>query len=222
MSEVLTVFQFKKYLKENKLSGLVLDIDETLSWGVYYWVKEMQVIFGNPERLTVEEMVAKYRYTQNIPYWQNSKTCRWMWQAIKSNEINENLPLIKNADLIVQKINKIIPIIGYLTIRPKSVMTGTKRWLSKFRFPEAPIIPRPNHVSFKRGNEWKAKSLVYLYQEVVGIVDDNPKLLNFLPHEYKGRIYLYNNTDNQRRDLKVYPCLTWETVWQRIAEQYEK
>jgi len=38
--------------------------DETLSWTIGYWIEEMQNKFGNPENLTVKEMVEKYRYTQ--------------------------------------------------------------------------------------------------------------------------------------------------------------
>ena len=42
--------------------GLGVDIDETLSWTVGYWMEEMQKLFGNPESLSVRDMVAKYRY----------------------------------------------------------------------------------------------------------------------------------------------------------------
>ena len=32
-------------------TGLGVDIDETLSWTVGRWAKEMQKLFGNPENL---------------------------------------------------------------------------------------------------------------------------------------------------------------------------
>ena len=45
-------------MKINK-AGLGVDIDETLSWTVGHWVKEMQKLFGNPEGLSVKELVDK-------------------------------------------------------------------------------------------------------------------------------------------------------------------
>ena len=49
-------------------SGIAVDIDETLSWTVGYWFKEMIKLFGNPEKLSVKKLISKYRYTQNVPY----------------------------------------------------------------------------------------------------------------------------------------------------------
>jgi hypothetical protein len=42
----------------------VLDIDETLSWTIAFWVERMQKLFGNPERLSVKEMAEKYKLAQ--------------------------------------------------------------------------------------------------------------------------------------------------------------
>jgi len=58
-------------------TGLAVDIDETLSWTIGYWIEEMQNKFGNPENLTIKEMVEKYRYTQNVPYWQHEEALQW-------------------------------------------------------------------------------------------------------------------------------------------------
>jgi NADH:ubiquinone oxidoreductase subunit D len=62
---------------ENK-RGLAVDIDETLSNTIAYWLEKLQKKFSNPDNLIVKEMVEKYRYTQNIPYYQNSKVLEWI------------------------------------------------------------------------------------------------------------------------------------------------
>ena len=64
-------------MKINK-TGLGVDIDETLSWTVGHWAKEMQKLFGNPEGLSAKELVDKYSYTQNVPYWQSEEALKWM------------------------------------------------------------------------------------------------------------------------------------------------
>lgn len=51
-----------------KTIGLAVDIDETLSWTLKYWVEKMAEKFGNPENLSVLEIIKKYRYSQNVPY----------------------------------------------------------------------------------------------------------------------------------------------------------
>ena len=106
--------------------GLAVDIDETLSWTIGYWIEEMQHKFGNPENLTVKEMVEKYRYTQNVPYWQNVEALQWVDEKINSNETQENLPLIEGSSAYLNRINQIIPIVAYITIRPERVLEGTK------------------------------------------------------------------------------------------------
>lgn len=116
--------------RENKYgllqSGLAVDIDETLSWTIGHWVERMMEKFGNPEKLYVQEIVEKYRYTQQVPYWQTPEALAWVRENINSNEVQKELPLITDADFYLQKINEIIPIAAYLTIRPETVREGTE------------------------------------------------------------------------------------------------
>ena len=94
--------------------GLAVDIDETLSWTIGYWVEQMQKEFGNPENLTVTELVKKYRYTQNVPYWQSKEALDWMEYHRNSNEVQEKLPLIEGSPVILNKISKIIHYLDYI------------------------------------------------------------------------------------------------------------
>lgn len=212
------VIQLKKKLKNLGITGLALDIDETLSFTIGYMMEELIKKMGNPENLTAKEIARKYRHTDNIPYWQGIEVEKILNIIVNSNEIQKELPLIENANKVVQKINKIIPIVAYITVRPTSVFDGTKFWLKKHGFPKATIITKPRNISRKDGNKWKAKVLEYLYPQVVGIVDDNTGLSPFFSKKYKGVIYVYDSTEEGRKDINVIPCEDWETVAKKVKE----
>src|SRR3712207_157728 len=106
--------QVARLLSVGKM-GLALDIDETLCKTNAYWIEQMQALFGNPECLSVQEIIDKYRYTQSVPYWQIEAAIKWMEEQRVSNEVQENLPLIENANHIVNKINEVVPILAYIT-----------------------------------------------------------------------------------------------------------
>jgi len=202
---------------EIKVAGLAVDIDETLAWTIGYWVEEMQKKFGNPEELTIKEMVEKYRYTQNVPYWQHAEAMEWVDEKIHSNETQKELPLIEDADFYLKKINDIVPVAAYLTIRPENVLEGTRDWLTKHGFPAAPIICRP--LEETNGSQWKAKVLSSLYPKILGIIDDNAKLLEFLDKNYPGIIFLYDHKDNKGQ-ANVVACPNWLAVYKEIKDRF--
>jgi len=197
--------------------GLAVDIDETLSWTIGYWIEKMQNKFGNPEDLTIKEMVEKYRYTQNVPYWQHEEALQWIDEKINSNETQEMLPLIEGSSAYLNRINQIIPIVAYITVRPERVLEGTKNWLKKHNFPLAPVICRPNELVHSDGNEWKAKILEKLYPKVLGIIDDNAKLLQFISRDYKGIVFMYDHHDNLGFPFAI-ACKDWLTVYEEVEK----
>lgn len=207
-----TLYNLKNDLKDSGLQGLALDIDETLSWTVGYWFERMQKLFGNPENLTIVEMEAKYKYSQNVPYWQSPEVHKWIVEQCFSNEIQTKIDVIPGAQEAVTKINEIVPIIAYITVRPDAVDEGTKKWLDRYDFPEAPILSRPRYVHKPQGNMWKADVLEYLHPHVLGIVDDNPGLVEDLPDSYEGRIFLYNSNKLPNKDDRAVACPDWGTV----------
>jgi len=210
--------KLKEKLSAKHIRGLALDIDETLSWTIGYWVKEMQVKFGNPENLSVGALITKYRYTQNVPYWQTKEALAWMESSRNSNDLQATLPLIENTNTIVQKINRIVPIVVYLTTRPETFIAGTRKWLREHNFPLVDIIARPPGIPAAEGNHWKATMLEKLYPEVLGIIDDNPAVADNLSNSYKGTVYLYDNTKHHRNDISIIACKTWEDVVKNIKK----
>lgn len=59
---------FKKQLEDSGTKGLVIDLDETLSWTVYYMAGELAKRYGNPEDLSVEELCARM-IAHDVPFW---------------------------------------------------------------------------------------------------------------------------------------------------------
>jgi len=214
------VINFKKKLSDENKHGLVLDIDETLSWTIGYWVQQLRQKFGNPENLSVEELVAKYTYTQKVPYWQTPAALEWMENARENNQIQEQMLLISNADHFVNKINSIVPIVGYLTTRPRTILSGTQQWLIKYNFPKVEILARPADISSATGDVWKAAVLDFLYPQVEGIIDDKSFVAESLSQNYKGTFYLYNSEKTKLNHIKIIPCKTWSDVYAQIKLVY--
>ncbi len=209
-----------KFSQINKI-GLGVDIDETLSWTMGHWVKELQKLFGNPENLSIQELVDKYGYAQNVPYWRSEAALKWMEEKIHSNEFQKELPLIENSNHFLNKINEIIPIAAYITMRPESVEEGTKHWLKKHNFPEAPIISRPSNILVGRRSKWKAGIIEKLFPKIIGIIDDSPNLIEALSKDYKGTIFFYNQNKIETK-LKLIQCKDWAAIYREVKNVYGK
>lgn len=209
--------------KINQVSkiGLGVDIDETLSWTVGYWVEELQKLFGNPENLSVKEIVDKYGYTQNIPYWQSEEALKWMEDKRKSNEFQERLPLIENSNHFLNKIDKIVPIAAYITIRPERIEKETRRWLRKHGFPKAPIICKPDSIPLLEGNKWKVKIIEKLSPKIIGFIDDSSEVASLLSKNYKGTIFYYNKVPVKGK-LNLIQCKDWQTIYKKVKRNFKR
>jgi len=217
-SMVTKIDEFKDSLSSKGVSGLALDIDETLSYTLLHWVEQLQINFGNPEKLTVKELIQKYRYMDHVPYWQTTEALEWMQWARTSNKLQAELPLIENSNIAARKIDEIIPISLYLTVRPMSVVKGTVQWLTTHNFPVGSLMLRPDGTKREDGNKWKAEVLEILFPEIGGIVDDNSGLVKNLSSKYKGVVYLYNYDESPRQDINVIPCKNWGAVLTQIKK----
>jgi len=198
--------------------GIVLDIDETLSDTITYLVSGLQERFGNPENLSVQGIIDKYRYTWDVPYWQSDEASNWVISTFSSNKVVEDLVPIEGALTFVNKIKEIIPIVGYVTARPECVLEGTKKWLVKHGFPDAPVICRPASVPGIKLNEWKAEVLMGLSPNVKGIIDDNMGIIEFL-EDYEGHVFLYSR-DSVEDGVRGIPCIDWQTVYEEVGKKF--
>jgi hypothetical protein len=106
----------------------------------------------------------------------------------------------------------LVPIVAYLTVRPQLVLTATAKWLKKHNLPEATIIARPDNIPYEQGNIWKAAMLEKLYPQIIGIVDDNPGLVDALSETYPGVVFMYGRVDHPKKRINIIPSKTWQDV----------
>lgn len=212
------IIKLKKDLQKRGISGIALDIDETLADSMTHWFTALYK-FSSPEGMDLQEIMKKFRFAEHVPEWKTEEAFAYMEELTHSEEFNETAPLIEDSNHTVNKVNKIIPVVAYITARPEAVEAGTKRWLMKHGFPDATLITRSGNIELSdkeplQRNSWKAEVLNYLYPEVLGIIDDNHVLAYELQKlNYKGTLYLYGNETDEFKDFKnVIVCPTWEEV----------
>ena len=216
-----TIVSFKNKLKLSGIKGLALDIDDTLADTSIVWLERVAVVLGNPEQLTMREMSKKYGYGRHVDYWVEEEYERVTLEFKHSNEFFENIPLIENANKHVETISKIVPIIAYITARPKQVLDGTEKWLNKHKFPKLGMINRPEGISSEEQFEWKARVLEQMYPQVLGIIDDSVGIVNELSKDYKGIVFLYKDIEEVRNDIRVVVCKDWDDVLKKVKENKE-
>lgn len=187
---------------------LAIDIDETLAQTNLLWAQHHIAAYGNPERLSPEDIIKKYRFVKDVPYWQLDDAHKWVEAHIQSNDAKLEIPVIEEAIDVMHK----IPVECYLTNRPETTIDGTRNWLRKYNFPERAII------SSSDGLVWKANMIAEMFPNVTGIVDDNIDLLSELPRDYKGKIFLYSHQDCNISELNVILCPTWRDVEKAVNQ----
>ncbi|MBY0110559.1 hypothetical protein K2Y00_00930 [Patescibacteria group bacterium] len=202
------------------MRGIAVDIDNVLSATNIFWAQELEKQFGNPEGLTPEQIWKKYVLTSNVPHWQTPEAKKWMDYARHSLEFQETIPLIENANHVVNKIHEIIPVVGYITARWEFIRETTESWLWKHDFPRAPVHMRPLGTEDMHAMEWKASFLPTLYPEVAAHIDDDIHLLEYLPHDYKGTIFLYKHTKYPETPVDVVVCEEWDTVLTEVSKRF--
>ncbi|MCX6722664.1 MAG: hypothetical protein NT094_01175, partial [Candidatus Staskawiczbacteria bacterium] len=180
---------------EKNTKGIAVDIDEVLSQTALSWMDIVNKKFGNSENLSAAELLKKYKLTRNVPGWQNGIINDFLESMRVSNEFYENIAVIENSIEYLNKIDKIIPVHCYLTTRPQVIFEGTKKWLKDNGFPDRDVIMKPNEIPTKDGNAWKVGVLDSLYPDIVGIIDDNPEVIDLLPETYKGTVLLYGHKE---------------------------
>lgn len=186
------------------------------------FIEEILDNFGNPEGLSASELIEKYRYIQAIPYF-GEEVNQWVEEHIRNNSVKLDLPVISGAVEAVRQITQIIPLSCYISTRPTSVKSGTKKWFRKTEFPKSRLVLQPpvellSEWEIHDGNEWKARVLEYLYPYVNSIIDDNQDLVRYLNRDYKGRIYLFSHNSIENFPQNVYCCRDWRAVENQVKQ----
>lgn len=185
---------------------LAVDIDETLAQTNLLWARHQLETYGNPEMLGAEDIIKKYLFVKNVPYWQCEEAHKWVEDQIQSSEAKLEIPVIEESILVMQR----IPVACYLTNRPESTLGSTRKWLKKYGFPEREIV------SSMKGLEGKAQKLADMFPAVSGIIDDNIDLLQYTEQHYKGKIFLYSHSTYGNSGLDTICCPTWSDVEREV------
>lgn len=218
----LYMFLMEFFLKNPHIRGVAVDIDDTLSATVSYWAEMLIERFGAPEGLNAQETIQKYRYTQRVPAWQTPEAFAWMDAQRHSNELQTKFVPIEGAQEWVGKLHAVVPVVAYLTTRPESVTEGTQQWLTKYGFPNAPIVSRPKSIPLEEGNSWKAELLNKHFPAITGIIDDHPGVVEALPEGYQGTAYLLGYDGPPRPGMDVVNCKTWEEIYNAVFNRSGK
>jgi hypothetical protein len=210
---LFTPDELKDHLAASGRRGLALDIDETLARTDHQWLDVFFERFGVPPGgKTRDELIAEYQFIEHMPFWSKEDRTQLAEEYLHSNEFQMKIPLIENAHHRVNEIAEIVPIVAYVTARPKSVEEGTRTWLRAHGFPAAPLVLRPLETDHYERNAWKAGVLKRLYPEVLGIVDDNQGLVDELGSDYPGTVFIYARPAHPKAGARVIPCADWDAV----------
>ena len=205
-------------MNTNNLSGLALDIDDTLSWTCREWVEYLHAEFGNPENLTPQEFVDKYRLIQRASYFARDDVLVRVREMCFDPAFHDSVAVVEDALPALKKIEQVTPIGVYLTARPESMRKSTQQWLDRHSFPKAELIMCPDEQPFGTASEWKAKVLEELYPDVFGIIDDNPSLFIHLAQSYRGTVFIYNHDASEVNHPGAIACSDWNDVAEKVAK----
>mgnify|MGYP000582485241 CR=1 FL=1 len=211
-----TVESLKAHLSAQPRPGLALDIDDALCILGKRWYDELAALVGHPG-LTFEEVVEQYGLFHLVPAWKDKPQVEdWIQATLHSNEHYLSLSPIEKARERVQDILSHIPIHAYITMRSAAVVESTLHWLKQNGFPDLPVLFRPLDTSKDEMHGWKGKAIAALHPEIVGIVDDDVRVIHQLPNYYSGTIFLFGGRTCEREGIRVVPCRDWDEVYEKV------
>lgn len=201
---------------------LALDIDETLSTTTTFWFKALFERFGGAEEdaRTPEELRRKYRYTWDVPGWNNTEAREWMDKARRDNGIAGKIGVVSGAvDAVIDIHENVMPVGLYVTARYESIRQGTQAWLDMQGFPPGLLIMKPERLSVESSNAWKA-SILREIKRAKGIFDDNKALVNALENlgGYHGFVGVFQDVyTGPETSFSVFSVDNWSNAREAIT-----
>lgn len=199
--------------------GLACDVDNTISVTTPEFFRRLDAIFervAEDKELSIEEMVEKYYHSMHVPQW-NSRHARIVAEAIlRRPSFYDALPVIDGAQQSLQRIANSIPLSAYITARPEEIAASTEKYLQSF--PKLPVITKPKELLSDTNNAWKAHVLMELYPKVSGIIDDDVRLVEALPKDYQGVVFLFGHERIPKGSPEqTYACRDWDAVEEKAC-----
>lgn len=189
---------------------IAIDLDGTSSDTAACWAEKLFTKFPVPNT-TPEQLLAKHRLASLVPDWQLPEPAAYVAQLrVCPDTHREYRPIpgaVEGARFFAERIE-----IEYLTMRPRCVLDATAWWLDHHGFPQAEIVACPDAIDFRDRAAWKAQQLHDRYPSLIGIVEDETKVVHALPKGYRGAVLLFSHDQTPRDDIQVIPCATWDHV----------
>lgn len=227
MSLIEQLYQpLKQSFEAKGIRGVAVDIDDTLSATNLQWARQLLFTLGNPEALTPEQIISKYEYVRNVPYWPKERIEHFVQECFADETSLLGYPVLEGALPGIYEVQEVTPLLAYVTTRPDSMVDVTKAWLKRSSFPDADVVCLPHAdllqwSGIKSAMEWKAMLLEYLYPHISGIIDDNEEFIHHLSPSYRGSVCLLHRSPliPLRTDLALYSCPTWHDVADAIRTE---
>ena len=176
--------------------GIALDVDDVKADTSRPRFVTMAQKYGLPPGKTVDDLMSEYEYIEDVPLWQTPAALADAATMRVSVPLHLALAPLPGAVAGVAGLNAVVPVVVDITSRIGPMRASTAEWNRRNGFPDVPVITGPAPIdpaALSTVGDWKVAVLEYLWPYVIGIVDDNPKLLNALPWDYPGHVYVFGD-----------------------------
>lgn len=205
---------------------IVFDVDDVVTRTGPHWIGRAIQKFGMRRILqghSATEVHMNYRYLEYCPWLhEDAEVMAWLATLPRDPDSYACDPVEDALEVISLIHERILPIGAYLTARPDVMAWLTITWLRMHKFPEAPVIHRPNEMHYEQAHAWKKSVLRSGYPRVVGIVEDHPKMPEHLfgDDPYEGELYHFTHTRTSAHP-RVTTCPTHQDLLEALANRYK-
>ena len=163
--------------------------------------------------LTIDEMVKKYTFAKDVPYWGGNAGIHSRLVEIRTNpEEILQVPPIASAIESLNRIHERVPVKCYFSTRPQSLWAATSEWLKQNGFPQAELILTPDDVPNREADQWKV-DLISKRLDISGIIDNSNEVVSLFPDDYHGIVFHFGTSVSPaNKNYEIISCPEWRHV----------
>lgn len=206
----------RRHLQRRGTFAIALDVDDVLADTTKTRFGIMAEHHGLPARTTVEQLFTRHHWVEDVARWQTAAGRAEMDDLRNSVSHHAGLPPLPGSVDGVADLSQIVAVGIYITHRRTDMQSSTRSWISNQGFPKAPVMCRPHNVADGTNADWKTEALAYLAPYVIGIVDDNPGLLNTVSWDYPGHVYTFG--ERAPFATVTHPAARTTVIWSDVCQ----